>query len=123
MTSANDDSKTIVEGIKNGALDYLVKPVKMEDAKNIIQHVTSPISGNDTNELVQESSTFPLKIKGKNSLEDQDEETNTESSREESCPPRKKNRMRWSRELHQKFLDAYYQLEADRLDSKFHYYI
>ncbi|OIS97127.1 two-component response regulator arr10 [Nicotiana attenuata] len=129
MTSANGDTRTIVEGIKNGARDYLVKPVKMEDVKNIIQHVTSkntieedesPISGNDTNidtnELVQESSTLLVKRKSKNSLQYEDEETNTGSSGGESCPPRKKNRMRWSKEMHQKFLDAYYQLEADSLD-------
>ncbi|KAJ8567223.1 hypothetical protein K7X08_019431 [Anisodus acutangulus] len=55
--------------------------------------------------------------KNKNSLlQDEDEETSTDQSRGESCPPRKKNRMRWSKELHHKFLDAYYQLEVDNLD-------
>ncbi|XP_060170349.1 two-component response regulator ORR22-like [Lycium barbarum] len=130
MTSANGETKTIVEGIKHGASDYLVKPIKMEDVKNIFQHVTTsnktieddhstPISCNDTNEFgVQESSSsLPLKRKSKNSLlQDEDEETNTDQSSGESCPPKKKNRMRWSKELHYKFLDAYYQLEANNLD-------
>ncbi|KAJ8562273.1 hypothetical protein K7X08_011564 [Anisodus acutangulus] len=130
MTSANGETKTIVEGIKHGASDYLVKPIKMEEVKNIFQHVitsnktiendhSTPISCNDTNELgVQESSSsLSVKRKSKNSLlQDQDEETNTDQSSGESCPPRKKNRMRWSKELHHKFLDAYYQLEVDNLD-------
>ncbi|MCD7457050.1 hypothetical protein HAX54_033967 [Datura stramonium] len=46
MTSANDDTKTIVEGIKHGAIDYLVKPIKMEDV-NIFQHVTTTIKDDD----------------------------------------------------------------------------
>ncbi|KAK4367707.1 hypothetical protein RND71_011499 [Anisodus tanguticus] len=98
--------RSIVEGIKHGASDYLVKPIKMEDVKNIFQHVTTRIK------LIIASQK-----KNKNSLlQDEDEETSTDQSRGESCPPRKKNRMRWSKELHHKFLDAYYQLEVDNLD-------
>ncbi|KAF3626560.1 hypothetical protein FXO38_29186 [Capsicum annuum] len=134
MTSANDERKTIVEGIKHGASDYLVKPIKMEDVKNIFQHVTisinknkatqddhssTPISCNDTNEFgVQESSSSILPHKRISQQDnDDDEETNNDQSSDESCPPRKKkNRMRWTKELHKKFMDAYYQLEADTFD-------
>ncbi|KAF3682045.1 hypothetical protein FXO37_02560 [Capsicum annuum] len=134
MTSANDERKTIVEGIKHGASDYLVKPIKMEDVKNIFQHVTisinknkatqddhssTPISCNDTNEFgVQESSSSILSHKRISQQDnDDDEETNNDQSSDESCPPRKKkNRMRWTKELHKKFMDAYYQLEADTFD-------
>ncbi|KAM3270140.1 putative two-component response regulator ARR20 [Capsicum chacoense] len=131
MTSANDERKTIVEGMKHGASDYLVKPIKMEDVKNIFQHViisinknkatqddhsSTPISCNDTNKFgVQKSSSSILPHKRISQQDnDDDEETNNDQSSGESCPPRKKkNRMRWTKELHKKFMDAYYQLEAD----------
>ncbi|XP_018627523.2 two-component response regulator ORR24-like [Nicotiana tomentosiformis] len=39
MLSANSDSRPVMKGITHGACDYLVKPVRLEELKNIWQHV------------------------------------------------------------------------------------
>ena len=39
VLSANGDTKMVMKGISHGACDYLLKPVRMEELKNIWQHV------------------------------------------------------------------------------------
>ncbi|KAE8710497.1 hypothetical protein F3Y22_tig00110321pilonHSYRG00274 [Hibiscus syriacus] len=39
MLSANGDTKLVMKGITHGACDYLLKPVRIEELKNIWQHV------------------------------------------------------------------------------------
>lgn len=39
MTSVNDDRSTVLKGIRHGARDYLLKPVRVLEIKNIWQHV------------------------------------------------------------------------------------
>ncbi|KAL8137410.1 hypothetical protein V2J09_003411 [Rumex salicifolius] len=39
MLSANGDTKMVMKGITHGACDYLLKPVRLEELKNIWQHV------------------------------------------------------------------------------------
>lgn len=39
MLSAYGDTKLVMKGISHGACDYLLKPVRIEELKNIWQHV------------------------------------------------------------------------------------
>ncbi|KAK9275376.1 hypothetical protein L1049_022640 [Liquidambar formosana] len=39
MISADDKKSTVMKGIRHGARDYLLKPVRIEEIKNIWQHV------------------------------------------------------------------------------------
>ncbi|KAK6135603.1 hypothetical protein DH2020_030651 [Rehmannia glutinosa] len=39
MLSANGDPKLVMKGVTHGACDYLVKPVRIEELRNIWQHV------------------------------------------------------------------------------------
>ena len=39
MMSANSDSSVVLRGIIHGAVDYLLKPVRIEELRNIWQHV------------------------------------------------------------------------------------
>ncbi|XP_042466933.1 two-component response regulator ORR22-like [Zingiber officinale] len=39
MLSVNGETKTVMKGITHGACDYLLKPVQIEELKNIWQHV------------------------------------------------------------------------------------
>ncbi|KAK1583061.1 hypothetical protein Q3G72_020679 [Acer saccharum] len=39
MLSGNGDPKNVMKGITHGACDYLLKPVRLEELKNIWQHV------------------------------------------------------------------------------------
>ena len=38
MMSANSDSSVVLRGIIHGAVDYLLKPVRIEELRNIWQH-------------------------------------------------------------------------------------
>ncbi|XP_066378084.1 two-component response regulator ORR24-like [Miscanthus floridulus] len=46
MLSANDEMETMVTGIKHGACDYFVKPVRLEHVRNIWMHVVGKNSRN-----------------------------------------------------------------------------
>jgi two-component response regulator (ARR-B family) len=37
--SANDEHSTVMRGVTHGACDFLIKPVRLEELKNIWQHV------------------------------------------------------------------------------------
>ncbi len=37
--SANGETSTVMRGVNHGAVDYLLKPVRIEELKNIWQHV------------------------------------------------------------------------------------
>lgn len=39
VLSAYSDTKRVMQGIRNGACDYLVKPVRIQELQNIWQHV------------------------------------------------------------------------------------
>ena len=39
MMSANSDSSVVLRGIIHGAVDYLLKPVRIEELRNIWQHI------------------------------------------------------------------------------------
>lgn len=39
MLSACDDTNLLMKGISHGACDYLLKPVRLEELRNIWQHV------------------------------------------------------------------------------------
>ncbi|CAH9110472.1 unnamed protein product [Cuscuta europaea] len=39
MLSANGDTRQVMKGVSHGACDYLVKPVRIEELRNIWQHV------------------------------------------------------------------------------------
>eukprot|EP00959_Pyramimonas_sp_CCMP1952_P253895 5304517-Pyramimonas_sp.AAC.1 len=39
MISANADSSVVLRGVTHGAVDYLIKPVRIMELRNIWQHV------------------------------------------------------------------------------------
>ena len=39
VLSAHGDTKLVMKGVTHGACDYLLKPVRIEELKNIWQHV------------------------------------------------------------------------------------
>lgn len=39
VMSANGETSTVMKGVNHGAVDYLLKPVRIEELKNIWQHV------------------------------------------------------------------------------------
>ncbi|KAG2700275.1 hypothetical protein I3843_07G223400 [Carya illinoinensis] len=133
MLSTNGDPKLVMKGINHGACDYLLKPVRTEELKNIWQHVIrrKKYDSNDSNKSDSQDKHDPgscggsgstgtlsdkngnLNKKRKDQNEDVDEERDHES--EHSDPStQKKQRVVWSVDLHRKFVEAVHQLGIDQ---------
>lgn len=129
MLSAHGDPKLVMRGITHGACDYLLKPVRMEELKNIWQHVIrrrkfdskeqnksnnqdkQPLAGSGCSPGSAGTSNTDQKMTKKR--KDQDDE---DDEHEEDPSTQKKPRVVWTVELHRKFVAAVNQLG---IDSKF----
>ena len=131
MLSAYGDTKLVMKGISHGACDYLLKPVRIEELKNIWQHVirrkkfdakdqkNSDKAHFESGEVVEGfpgtgDSDKSGKRKDQNVDEDEDRDENGQNIEDPST--QKKPRVVWSVELHRKFVAAVHQLG---IDSKF----
>lgn len=134
MMSADSSTNAVMKGIKHGACDYLIKPVRMEELKNIWQHVVrKKFSGNKEHEhsgsLDDTDRTRPTNNdneyassandgaddswksqKKKRDKEDDDSELESGDPSNSS----KKPRVVWSVELHQQFVNAVNHLGIDK---------
>nr|QSD99516.1 MYB family transcription factor [Melilotus albus] len=131
MLSGNDDRKRVMKGVMKGACDYLVKPIRIEDLKNIWQHVVrKKIESKDQNKGIitdrvcsqatsSENIANKNKMRGQKRKEQSDEEeaeaeeNNGEENNEERST-RKKPRIVWNDELHKKFVSIVAQLGLDK---------
>ncbi|XP_019170923.1 PREDICTED: two-component response regulator ORR22-like isoform X2 [Ipomoea nil] len=120
MLSANSDTKLVMKGVTHGACDYLVKPVRIEELRNIWQHVIRKSKGqnkfDDQDNGYRGGQGFPLTGSGEqNALlnkkrKDEEDETNEN----EDPSTQKKPRVVWSIELHRKFVAAVNQLGIEK---------
>ncbi|MBA0586084.1 two-component response regulator ORR21 [Gossypium raimondii] len=134
MMSADGSTRAVMKGIRHGACDYLIKPIREEELKNIWQHVVRKKwnenkelehsgSLDDTDQHKQrhddaeyassvndatETSLKPLKKRSNSKEEDDGEIDNDDPSTS------KKPRVVWSVELHQQFVSAVNQLGIDK---------
>ncbi|XP_039127162.1 two-component response regulator ORR21-like isoform X2 [Dioscorea cayenensis subsp. rotundata] len=134
MMSADGSTNAVMKGIKHGACDYLIKPVRMEELKNIWQHVVRK-KWNENKELenlcssedpehqrrvIDEAeytssvndgtdSTLKSQKKKRDARDDDDGELDSEDPSSS-----KKPRVVWSVELHQQFVNAVNQLGIDK---------
>ncbi|KAL9257285.1 Two-component response regulator ORR23-like protein, partial [Drosera capensis] len=127
MLSAYGDTKLVMKGITHGACDYLLKPVRLEELKNIWQHVVRKkkvnpeernISnkGNDRkcasgernqangNKNYDQDGKMIRKRKDQNEGEEEDYDENGTDNDE--MTNQKKSRVVWCVELHRKFVAA-----------------
>lgn len=138
MLSANSDTKAVMKGISHGACDYLLKPVRIEELKNIWQHVirrrkieTRDHNNSDNGDDYQkgqlsssETGQGPAagalvdrnKLNRKRKDQDDEEEDDCEENAHENDDPssQKKPRVVWSVELHRKFVAAVNQLGIEK---------
>ncbi|KAJ6296017.1 hypothetical protein OIU78_023949 [Salix suchowensis] len=116
MVSAEDSRSSIMKGIRHGARDYLLKPVRIQEMQNIWQHVirkrlsdSSDKSSSFIEEMIEQESVP--------SIEPEEEVTRAKekeiigSPNGDACSV-KKPRVTWSSELHVKFVDCVKKLEA-----------
>ncbi|XP_008796839.2 two-component response regulator ORR24 isoform X1 [Phoenix dactylifera] len=131
MLSANGDTKAVMKGITHGACDYLLKPIRLEEVKNIWQHVVrrrkfdarhnnngdnGPRAQLPNSESVQglgDSSDKPNR-KRKDQNEEDDEASEENIQENEDSSTQKKPRVVWSVDLHGKFVAAVNQLGIDK---------
>nr|GMD40936.1 two-component response regulator ARR12-like [Ipomoea batatas] len=133
MLSAYGDTNLVMKGITHGACDYLLKPVRIEELKNIWQHVLrrkkfdceeQKISNKPDGESGELGRGFrgmgetdrngkPTR-KRKDQSDDEDEELDENGGRNEDPSAQKKPRVVWSVELHQKFVAAVNHLGIDK---------
>ncbi|KAE8678680.1 Two-component response regulator ARR2 [Hibiscus syriacus] len=132
MLSANDDTKLVMKGITHGACDYLLKPVRIEELKNIWQHVIRRKkfdrkdwnnSGSQDKPCADSSeaagignadNNLKLNKKRKDQNEDEDEDLDENGNDNDDPSAQKKPRVVWSVELHRKFVAAVNQLGIEK---------
>ncbi|PRQ41052.1 putative response regulator and transcription factor RR-B-type family [Rosa chinensis] len=136
MMSADGRTSAVMKGIRHGACDYLIKPVREEELKNIWQHVarkklnenkeiehSGSLEDNDRhkrgiNDVEYTSSviegtegTARTRSQKKRSSGKEDEDGDMEN---DDMSTSKKPRVVWSVELHQQFVSAVNQLGLDK---------
>ncbi|XP_044952632.1 two-component response regulator ORR23-like isoform X1 [Hordeum vulgare subsp. vulgare] len=139
MLSVNGETKTVMKGITHGACDYLLKPVRIEELKNIWQHVVRrkfstrdslnadmyeecnkpPSSDSDylydqvkCGSSVQSGRPNKKRKEYHSEEEDEDGDSSGQDNDDPSAP--KRPRVVWSVELHRKFVTAVNHLGIDK---------
>lgn len=133
MLSANDQTQTVMKGISHGACDYLLKPVRIEELRNIWQHVirrrkfekrcnnssNSRYDGHKTQVAEDGNEADDLHGKINKKRKDQREATDgydSDDDMQENDDPscQKKPRVVWTIDLHRKFVAAVNQLGIEK---------
>ncbi|KAL9683410.1 hypothetical protein QQ045_015232 [Rhodiola kirilowii] len=125
MLSADDNQQNIMKAIRYGARDYIIKPPRMAQIKNVWQHVVRKHlfgpgckDGNNNNNnsssvTIEETDQSPPPVvvdkrklteieKGKTD----EEAASTWNGDNSDVAAKKKRRVNWTVELHNKFIDA-----------------
>lgn len=134
--SIDGTTNLVMRGIRHGACDYLIKPVRDEELKNIWQHVVRKrrnenkehdhsVSMEDRDRrkraIDDAEYTSPVNdgadevLKAQKKRRDSKDEDDTEMDNDDSTTT-KKPRVVWSVELHQQFVAAVNQLGIDSMD-------
>ncbi|CAM6049402.1 unnamed protein product [Sphagnum compactum] len=136
MMSADGETSAVMKGITHGACDYLLKPVRLEELRNIWQHVLRKkrTGAKDVEHSTSHEEGERRKFGGGEDVEYTSSATDTtdgncklmkrrkemteddEDTEQENDDPStlKKPRVVWSVELHQQFVSAVHQLGIDK---------
>ncbi|XP_059288138.1 two-component response regulator ARR14 isoform X1 [Lycium ferocissimum] len=134
MMSVDGRTNLVMRGVQHGACDYLIKPIRDEELKNIWQHVvrkrynsskehecSGSLDDNDRHKRgIDDAECASSVIEGADGVlkpqkkkRDAKEEDDTEMENDDSSTT-KKPRVVWSVELHQQFVSAVNQLGIDK---------
>ncbi|ESQ55846.1 hypothetical protein EUTSA_v10024686mg [Eutrema salsugineum] len=130
MMSADDSKSVVLQGVTHGAVDYLIKPVRIEALKNIWQHVVrkkrnvsehsgsvEDVGGGDRQQQrndADNNSSSANEGNWRSSRKRKEEEVEEQGEDKEDTSSLKKPRVVWSVELHQQFVAAVNQLGVDK---------
>ncbi|KAF8033602.1 hypothetical protein BT93_C0021 [Corymbia citriodora subsp. variegata] len=113
MVSASDDQKIIMKAILHGARDFIMKPVRIQEIKNIWQHVLRKQLRKQEKPRPAVEKTAPQSTGTKRPvLTDEVAKAKDENNcqADDNASVRKRTRVSWSPELHLKFVNAVQQL-------------
>lgn len=133
VMSVDGETSRVMKGVQHGACDYLLKPIRMKELRNIWQHVFRKKihevrdiesfesiediqfvrNGSDSSDdgLLLSGGDHPLPLKKRKDVDNKQEDKEFGESNA------KKARVVWSVDLHQKFVKAVHQIG---FDSKHH---
>lgn len=142
VLSVNGETKTVLKGITHGACDYLLKPVRIEELRNVWQHVvrrkfsnrepsnldfckefSKPPSADSYHGLNQvtcgssDQSSRACKKRKELHSEEEDEGEDNDAQENDEPSASKRPRVVWSVELHRKFVAAVNHLGIDSKSS------
>lgn len=119
MTSVNGETNVVMRGITRGACNYLIKPIRLEELRNLWQHV-----------IRRRGRQYDPYVKLKNSHGDSSDIGRVADSPESTASEGdvvikdirglKEARVNWTPQLHQQFLKA---VNESRLHSKFSFFL
>eukprot|EP00891_Asterochloris_glomerata_P005314 jgi/Astpho2/5314/e_gw1.00075.53.1_t len=128
MMSSNGETNVVLQGVTHGAVDFLIKPVRIEELRNVWQHVVRRKRGQVHSLLASGESREGEGREG--SVDEEEAEAGDEHSRvvrgsaekkrkerrdsDDAEPSLKKPRVVWSVEMHQQFVNAVNQLGIDK---------
>ena len=102
MMSSDGDTNVVLRGVTHGAVDFLIKPVRIEELRNVWQHVirrrSVQISRGEDSAVDYDGDSRTHGTKRK--------DTDTLRAEHESASGNKKQRVVWSVEMHQQFVNA-----------------
>ncbi|KAL0409029.1 UNVERIFIED_CONTAM: Two-component response regulator ORR21 [Sesamum radiatum] len=134
MMSADGRTNLVMRGIRHGACDYLIKPIRDEELKNIWQHVvrkkwneikehdySGSMEDHDRQKRAIDDAEYASSVnegadevlKAQKKRRDSKDEDETELENDDPATT-KKPRVVWSVELHQQFVSAVNQLGIDK---------
>nr|CAB3475150.1 unnamed protein product [Digitaria exilis] len=134
VMSIDGETSRVMKGVQHGACDYLLKPVRMKELRNIWQHVyrkkmheVKEIEGNDSCDDLQmfRNGCEGLEERGLFMRADSDtmrkrkdvDKDHTDQDSSDGATV-KKARVVWSVDLHQKFVNAVNQIGFDKVGPK-----
>lgn len=140
--SVDGRTSTVMKGIRHGACDYLIKPVREEELRNIWQHVVRKI----WNVNKEHDNSGSIENNGRNKRGNVDAEYTSVTNATKGIvkePKRKSNikdeedvelesddpstskrpRVVWSIELHQQFVSAVNQLGLDSMNFQLFFHV
>ncbi|XP_062207823.1 two-component response regulator ORR26-like [Phragmites australis] len=132
MMSIDGETSRVMKGVQHGACDYLLKPVRMKELRNIWQHVyrkkmheVKEIEGHDSCDDLQILRCEGLEERGLFMRVDADATRKRKDVDKDHADPEssdgatvKKSRVVWSVDLHQKFVNAVNQIGFDKVGPK-----
>ncbi|KAK4485721.1 hypothetical protein RD792_008367 [Penstemon davidsonii] len=129
MMSVDGETSRVMKGVQHGACDYLLKPIRMKELRNIWQHVyrkrmqeVRDIEGHESIEELymmrngtEKSSDDGYLFSGGDPISGRKRKDSDIKSDSSSA---KKSRLVWTVDLHQKFVKAVNQIGLDKVGPK-----